>query len=165
MQQGHEGHGGMNRDMMRKHYVMLAVNMILSAIVMYVAMYSMIWSFADFFNNLNMFYMALIMWAPMGVLMLITMASMYSDKKLNIILYAGFALVLVLSFFAMRDQTLVGDKQFVRAMIPHHSGAILMCNRASVRDTEIRELCFGPNGIVESQTREVAQMKAILKRL
>ena len=165
MQQGHEGHGGMNRGMMRKHYGMLAVNLILSAIVMYLAMFTMIWSFADFFNNLNMVYMALIMWAPMGILMIITMASMFMDKKLNIILYAGFALVLVLSFFAMRDQTLVGDKQFVRAMIPHHSGAILMCNRASVRDEEIRDLCFRPNGIVESQTREVAQMKAILKRL
>ena len=165
MQQGHEGHGRMSREMMRKHYVMLAVNLIISAIVMYLAMYTMIWSFADFFNNLNMFYMALIMWAPMGILMLITMVSMYADKRLNTILYAAFALVLVLSFFAMRDQSLIGDRQFVRAMIPHHSGAILMCNRASIRDAEIRELCFKPNGIVQSQTREIVQMKSILKRL
>ena len=165
MQQGHEAHGGMSREMMRKHYVMLAVNMILTAIVMYVAMYSMIWSLADFFNNLNMFYMALIMWAPMGVLMLMTMASMYSDKKLNIILYAGFVLLLALSFFAMRDQSLVGDRQFLRSMIPHHSGALTMCNRASIKDAEIRQLCFKPNGIVDSQTREIKQMNAILNRL
>ena len=155
----------MSREMTRKHYVMLGVNMFLSAIVMYVAMYSMIWSLADFFNNLNMFYMALIMWAPMGALMLITMASMYSDKKLNIILYAGFALLLALSFFAMRDQSLVGDRQFLRAMIPHHSGALTMCNRASIKDAEIRQLCFKPNGIVESQTREIKQMNGILNRL
>ena len=165
MQQGHEGHGGMNRGMMRKHYGMLAVNLILSAIVMYLAMFTMIWSFADFFNNLNMVYMALIMWAPMGILMIITMASMFMDKKLNIILYVAFAVILALAFFAMREQTLVGDRQFVRAMIPHHSGAILMCNRASIRDQEIRDICFKPGGIVESQERVIKQMNAILKRL
>ena len=165
MQQGHEGHGGMNREMMRKHYVMLAVNLILSAIVMYLAMFTMIWSFADFFNNLNMVYMALIMWAPMGILMIITMASMFMDKKLNIILYIAFAVILALAFFAMREQTAVGDRQFVRAMIPHHSGAILMCNRASIRDQEIRDICFKSGGIVESQEREIKQMNAILKRL
>ena len=164
MQQRHEGHGGMSREMTRKHYVMLAVNLLLSAIVMYLAMFTMIWSFADFFNNLNMVYMALIMWAPMGILMLITMASMYADKRLNIILYAAFALVLVLSFFAMRDQSLVGDKQFIRAMIPHHSGAILMCNRAAIHDAEIRQLCFGQDGIVSSQEREIRQMKSFLAR-
>lgn len=165
MQQEHQAHSGTSRDMMRKHYMMFAANLILSAIVMYLAMFTMIWSFADFFNNLNMVYMALIMWAPMGILMLITMASMYADKRLNIILYAAFVLVLILSFFAMRDQTLVGDRQFVRAMIPHHSGAILMCDRASIRDAEIRDICFKPGGIIESQEREINQMKAILKRL
>ena len=165
MEQGHSGHGGMSREMIRRHYMMLAVNLILSAVVMYLAMFTMIWTFADFFNNLNTLYMALIMWAPMGVLMLITMASMYADKRLNLILYAAFALVLVLSFLAMRYQSLVGDRQFVRAMIPHHSGAILMCNRASIRDAEIRDICFKPNGIVESQEREIKQMNAILKRL
>jgi uncharacterized protein (DUF305 family) len=49
-------------------------------------------------------------------------------------------------------------------MIPHHSGAILMCSRASIRDPEIRDLCFKPNGIVDSQTREIAQMRAFLAR-
>jgi uncharacterized protein (DUF305 family) len=58
----------------------------------------------------------------------------------------------------------VGDRQFVRAMIPHHSGAILMCSRAPIQDAEIRDLCFKPNGIIESQTREIEQMKAFLAR-
>ena len=162
MQQGHEGHGGMSRSMMRGHYTMLAVNLILSAVVMYLAMFTMIWSYADFFNNLNMFYMALIMWAPMGILMLVTMASMYADKRLNLILYGVFAIVLALSFFAMRQQSLIGDRQFLRAMIPHHSGAILMCQRASIQDDKVRDLCFRPNGIVQSQNREIKEMKGIL---
>ena len=164
MQQGKEGNGAMNGKM-GKPYTMLALNLAVSLLIMYLAMFAMIWSFGAFFNNSNMLYMALVMWAPMGVLMLMMMPMMYPDKKLNMVLLASFALVLILSFWAIRDQTLVGDKQFVRAMIPHHSGAITMCNRASIRDQEIRDICFKPNGIIESQKREIAQMERILERL
>ena len=164
MQQGQEGHGAMNNEM-GKPYTMLALNLAISLSIMYLAMFAMIWSFGAFFNNSNMLYMALVMWAPMGILMLLMMPMMYPNKKLNLVLLVSFALVLLLSFWAIRDQTLVGDRQFVRAMIPHHSGAITMCNRASIRDQEIRDICFKPNGIIESQKREIAQMEAILKRL
>lgn len=157
--------GGMSQDMMRKHYVMLALNLLLSGIIMYLAMFTMIWSFADFFNNLNMLYMALIMLMPMAILMLLMMGMMYQNRRLNMILYAAFAIVFALAFWAMRAQAVVGDRQFVRAMIPHHSGAILMCNRASIRDAELRDICFKPNGIVDSQKREIAQMEDILSRL
>lgn len=164
MQQGH-AQGAMNRQMASKHYKMLGLNLLISLIVMYLAMFAMIWSFGDFFNNSNMFYMALVMWAPMGILMLLTMPMMYPDKRLNMILHAVFALLLAGAFWGIRAQALVNDKQFVRAMIPHHSGALTMCKRASIKDAEIRDLCFRPNGIVDSQTREIAQMKAILDRL
>ena len=164
MHEGHE-HGGMSREMVRKHYRMLGLNLIVSLVIMYLLMFSMIWSFRDFFNNNNMLYMAVTMAAPMGILMLLMMPMMYPDKRLNLILYAVFALLLVGAFWGIRAQALVNDEQFVRAMIPHHSGAIQMCNRASIRDPEIRQLCFGPNGIVVSQTREIAQMKAILARI
>lgn len=161
MDPGHR-HGRMSPDIVRKNYWLLALNLILSLAVMYLAMFSMIWGVSDFFHNLNMFYMALIMWAPMGVLMLATMGSMYSDRKLNVILYAGFALVFALALFAMRDQSLIGDRQFLRSMIPHHSGAILMCEKAPVADTEIRALC---GSIIQSQKQEIDQMKVILRRL
>ena len=165
MQQGQEGHGAINGKMAGKPYTMLALNLAISLLIMYLAMFAMIWSIGEFFNNTNMLYMALVMWAPMGVLMLLMMSMMYPNKKLNMVLLASFVLVLILSFWAIRDQTLVGDKQFVRAMIPHHSGAITMCNRASIRDQEIRDICFKPNGIIESQKREIAQMERILERL
>lgn len=164
MQQGH-AQGAMNEEMSSKHYKMLGLNLLISLVIMYVAMFAMIWSVSDFFNNSNMFYMALVMWAPMGILMLLTMRMMYQNQKLNMMLHAAFVLILVLAFWAIRDQALVGDRQFVRAMIPHHSGAITMCNRASISDPEIRDVCFKPGGIVESQTREIAQMNEILKRL
>ena len=102
---------------------------------------------------------------PMAAVMLLTMKSMYRNTKLNVGLYVVFAAVFVLSLAGIRAQGFVGDRQFVRSMIPHHSGAILMCGQAPIKDAEIRGLCFGPNGIVESQKREIAQMKAILKRL
>ena len=163
MQQGQNGE--MSRSMMQKHYWMLGLNLIISTAIMYFLMFEMIWSGNEFFNNLNMAYMALTMAMPMGVLMLLLMGSMYQDRKLNLILYALFALLFVLAFWGVRAQAMIGDKQFVRSMIPHHAGAVLMCNRAPIRDAEIRQLCFGPNGIVESQTREIKQMERILRRL
>ena len=157
-------HGQMNQQMTRHHYLMFGLNLAISLIIMYFVMFTMIWKFGDLFNNLNMFYMALMMATPMGILMLLMMRMMYPNKKLNLLFYALFAVLFVLAFWTMRAQGLVGDRQFVRAMIPHHSGAILMCNRASIQDAEIRDLCFRPNGIVESQEREIEQMKAFLAR-
>ena len=151
-------------DMIRSHYRMLGLNLVISLIIMYFVMFTMIWSLGDFSNNLNMFYMALMMAMPMGILMLLMMGTMYSDKRFNLLLYGFFALVFILAFWAMRTQAVVGDRQFVRAMIPHHSGAILMCNRASIQDAELRDLCFSPEGIIASQMREIAQMKAFLAR-
>lgn len=160
MHQGHE-HGAMSPDMIRKHYLMLGFNLVVSAVVMYLVMFTMIWTVADFYNNLNTLYMALMMVAPMGMLMLAMMRMMYPNRRLNLLLHALFALVFLLAFWGMRAQAAVGDRQFLRSMIPHHSGAILMCERAPVRDADIVVLC---DQIIDSQAREIAQMKAILER-
>ena len=164
MEHGQKG-GHMSKDMMRRHYMMFGLNMVVSTIIMYLVMFEMIRGSGEFIQNTNFFYMALTMAMPMGILMLLMMGSMYADKRLNVILYVALAVLFVLAFLAVRTQAAVGDKQFVRSMIPHHSGAILMCNEASLKDPEVRELCFKPNGIVESQEREIAEMKQILKRL
>lgn len=107
-------------------YRMLALNLALSAVIMYFVMFAMIDGLADFFHNLNMLYMAFMMVAPMGVLMLLMMGSMYSNKKLNLALHAGFIALFLLASAGIRTQTPIGDVQFLRSMIPHHSGAILM---------------------------------------
>lgn len=151
----------MSREMVRHHYLMLGVNLLLSLIIMYVAMFAMIWSFGEFVQNINFFYMALVMWAPMAAVMLLTMRAMYPNKKLNGLLYLGFAAVFILSMTGIREQSLVGDQQFLRSMIPHHSGAVLMCEKAKITDPEIQSLC---QGIISSQTSEIDQMKAILER-
>jgi uncharacterized protein (DUF305 family) len=160
--QGHDGHGTMNPRMVRRHYAMLGVNLILSLAIMYLGMFAMIWSWGDFIQNINFLYMALVMWAPMAAVMLLTMKPMYPDKTINMALHATFALVFVLALVAVRDQFAVGDRQFLRSMIPHHSGALLMCSKAQNRDAEIKRLC---GDILRSQTQEIDQMKRIMKRL
>ena len=157
----HGEHGEMNEGMVRHHYRMLGVNLLLSLIIMYVAMFAMIWSWGEFVQNINFFYMALVMWAPMAAVMLLTMRPMYPNGKLNGLLYLGFAAVFLLSMIGIREQALVGDRQFLRSMIPHHSGAVLMCRKAEIADPEVRSLC---KGIITSQTSEIGQMKAILER-
>ena len=159
MSQQHSNHAPMSPEMERHHYKMLALNLMVSLVIMYLVMFTMIWSFSEFFNNLNMLYMTLMMVTPMGVLMLLMMGSMYRNRRWNVVLYATFAVVFALSFYAMRDQSLVGDRQFLRSMIPHHSGAVLMCRRASIEDQELRELCAD---IIASQTQEIEQMERML---
>lgn len=151
-QQGH---------MDRNPYAMLALNLTISLVIMYLAMFAMIWSSGEFIQNINFFYMALVMWAPMAVVMLLTMRSMYPNGRLNLLLYGAFVLIFVASFAGIRGQTAVGDRQFLRSMIPHHSGALLMCERAKLSDPEIVGLC---GRIIQSQTEEIAEMKAILAR-
>jgi uncharacterized protein (DUF305 family) len=146
---------------MRSPYAMLGLNLAASAVVMYLVMFSMIAGLGDFYNNLNTFYMALTMVAPMGILMLLTMGSMYPNRRLNLAIHAGLALLLVAAFLGTRTQAAIGDRQFLRSMIPHHSGAVLMCREAPVTDPEIVALC---RRIIRSQQEEIGQMKRILAR-
>ncbi|WP_026616069.1 DUF305 domain-containing protein [Ensifer aridi] len=144
------------------HYLMFAINMALSLIVMYIVMFSMIDGWADFRNNLNTFYMALTMVAPMGIIMLATMGGMYKNKGLNIALYLGLAALFVAAFTGTRIQARIDDDQFVASMIPHHSGAILMCREATLTDEELVNLC---RQISEGQRKEIEQMNSIKARL
>ena len=141
---------------------MFAVNMVLSLAVMYLVMFAMIDGWGDFRNNLNTFYMALAMVAPMGIVMLATMGGMYRRRRLNLALHAGFALLFVVAFGAIRAQGLVGDRQFIASMIPHHSGAILMCREADLADRELVDLC---GDIIAAQRGEIERMEAIRARL
>lgn len=147
--------------MMKNAYVSLAVQTIVSGVIMYLVMFVMIDSLASFYNNLNMFYMTLMMVAPMVVLMILAMRHMFPSKGANATLLAVAVVAFIGSFALIRSQGTIGDVQFLRSMIPHHSGAILMCREASIRDPEIKTLC---GEIIRSQAREIEQMKAILAR-
>lgn len=146
---------------MTSHYATLAINLAISTVIMYLVMFAMIDGPDDFYNNINMFYMALMMVAPMAILMLLLMGSMYQNKGINLVLYAAFAGLFIAAFAFTRAQTFIGNEQFLRSMIPHHSGAILMCRESSVTDPEIVALC---DSIIQSQRNEIAQMRSILSR-
>lgn len=167
MEQGQQQHAGtkgdrpMNMDMGKSPYLMFAANLLASGIVMYFVMYTMIDSSAELYNNLNNVYMTLMMVTSMALFMLWMMSSMFPDRQTNIVLNIVFASVFLLSLFGMRTQALIGNDQFLRSMIPHHSGAILMCEKSAITDPEIKQLC---RGILTSQTAEIAQMKAMLNR-
>jgi len=167
MKNDHSKHGATNgkmamkMDMGKSPYLMFAANLLASGIVMYFVMYTMIDSTAELYNNLNNVYMTLMMLTSMALFMLWMMPAMFPDRKTNLILMVVFAVTFLLSLFGMRTQALVGNDQFLRAMIPHHSGAILMCEKATITDAEIRRLC---DGIVAGQKAEIAQMKSLLNR-
>jgi hypothetical protein len=150
-----QAHG--NHATYLKHGVELAADFV----VMYLVMYTMIASLDHLRFNINNVYMTLMMVTPMALFMLFGMWDMFPSKRLNLGIAGAAILVFVASFFAMRTQSGVGNEQFLLSMIPHHSGAILMCEKASITDPEIRRLC---NGIIESQQREIDQMEAILER-
>jgi uncharacterized protein (DUF305 family) len=148
--------------MQENHYRHLGIMAALSFVAMYILMYAMVNTFDDVYNSVNQVYMAGLMTAPMVAIELVVMRAMYHDAKLNLILIGASVLTGVLLFVFIRQQTIVTDSQFIRSMIPHHSGAILMCREAQLQDAEIRKLC---DQIIASQQREIDQMNAILRRL
>lgn len=148
--------------MNHKPYRSFAVELLIDFATMYLVMFTMIATLNHFYFNLNNVYMTLMMVAPMAILMLVMMRSMYQDKRLNLIIGGAAVLVFAFSLYAMRTQAAIGDKELIRGMIPHHSGAILMCGQAKLTDPELIALC---DDIVSAQEREIDQMQTILDRL
>jgi hypothetical protein len=135
----------------------LAVN----AVVMFLITYAMIASANHFRLNVNRVYMALMMVAPMALVMLVGMGAMLGDRRRNALVATAFAALFVVTFVLTRTQIPIGDREFLRSMIPHHSSAILMCEEASLRDPDVVRLC---EQIVRSQKAEIAQMEQMLAR-
>ena len=145
-----------------KPYALLAANLVLSLVVMYLVMFSMIDTPSDFRNNLNTLYMALSMVAPMGLIMFLTMPGMFPNARWNLLVGIALAALFVLAFVGTRTQAAIGDRQFIASMVPHHSGAVLMCRQAQLFDAELVALC---KDIAQGQRREIEQMNAIGRRL
>ena len=144
------------------HYRQLLLMAGLHFAAMFVLMYAMVNTVQDAVPNLNQVYMAALMTAPMLIIELLLMGSMYGEKRRNLIILATAAAVLLAAFVFIRQQTAIGDRAFLQSMIPHHSGAILMCRNAALKDPEIRQLCVD---IEAGQKREVDWMRAKLERM
>lgn len=142
----------------RRLLVMAAIHFAL----MYALMYAMVNVFSNIFPSLNQIYMAGLMTAPMLILEVILMGSMYENKRAIRIIMGVSVVVFVACFVFIRQQTGITDGEFIRSMIPHHSGAILMCEQASISDSELRALC---DEVIVAQQQEIDQMKVILDRV
>jgi uncharacterized protein (DUF305 family) len=143
-------------------WLRLAVMTVLSFISMYILMYMMIDRFENFYPNINQVYMAGMMTAAMVIIELLVMGPMYKSGAVKYLAIGVAAVALVLFIAFTRYQTGITENDFLRSMIPHHAGAILMCEQnENLTDPEVLRLC---GNIITSQESEIEQMKAILGR-
>lgn len=152
-------HGDSSKPDM-KPYVRLLASLSISYVVMFAAMFSRVNVIDNVFLSLNQVYMAGLMVAPMLLIMLTVMSSMFKNKRLNAVLFVLGILLTGLFWMLVRNQAGVGNRQFLRSMIPHHAGAILVCEEAPLTDPRIEELC---REIIEAQEREIREMKALMQ--
>jgi hypothetical protein len=140
-------------------YVRFGAMILTSMVVMYALMYLNTYELAHVRFSETRLYMTLIMGAAMTVIMLGFMRGMYGNRRLNLAIYAGSAVLFVAALFLVRSQALVDDTAYMSAMIPHHSIAILTSENARIRDVRVRELA---DGISETQRREIKEMDWLL---
>lgn len=140
----------------------LGLMALLSFAAMYVLMYAMVDRFSNVFPNYNQFYMAGLMAMPMVLIELWLMRVMYPNREVNILLILLTLILFGAFWIGIRQQVAIGDEQFLKSMIPHHAGAILMCRETELQDAEIKELC---RNIIAGQQAEIDFMKAKLEDL
>jgi len=143
-------------------YQKFGITMAISFIIMYSIMFLNVSEMNHIYLSLTRTYMTFLMISTMAIVMLLMMGKMYTNKKINTFIIIGSVLIFGLVFTALRTQTPVGDEQYMKAMIPHHSSAIMTSENANIQDPELRKLA---DDIIDAQKREIAQMKAILDRL
>jgi len=143
-------------------YSKFAVMIGASTLVMFALMYLNTYQLDHVYFSQTRAYMALIMGAAMAVVMLLFMRDMYPSRQANVAILAASAVVFALSLWLVRSQATVGDVAWMRAMIPHHSIAILTSERARISDPRVRKLA---DGIIEAQRREIGEMKALIADL
>jgi len=144
-----------------KPYLRLLAMAALSFVAMYVLMYAMVNAFGNAIPNLNQAYMAGLMVAPMVIIEILLMRPMYANRGWNAAILTVSAAVAIVFWVGIREQAAIGDNQFLKSMIPHHAGAILMCEKARIETPEIKELC---STIISSQQAEIDQMRGLLRK-
>ncbi len=152
----HHGQSGQGKH---NPYLALLLMAALSFLAMYVLMYAMVDRLGNVYPNVNQFYMAGLMAAPMVLIELVLMRGMYPRRRWNAAVALASVALGAAFFLGIRMQAAVTDAQFLKSMIPHHAGAILMCERAALDDPELRELCAR---IIAGQQAEIDWMKAKL---
>ena len=155
MQHNHknEKHNTNHSLTMYKRFAVMAVAMF---VAMYFIMYAMIDGLQNLILNINNLYMTLLMVSAMLIIELLIMKGMYENKKINWAIITVSLAIGIFSWFGIREQLFVGNKEFVKGMIPHHAAAVLMSEKAKLTDPELIQL---QKNILETQAQEIEFMK------
>lgn len=145
-----------------KSYLRLGLMIATSTVVMWFLMYLNTYQLDHLYFSETRVYMALIMGATMAVIMLGFMLNMHKNRTANIAIFVCSAVLFAVALSLVRTQVTVEDVSYMKAMIPHHSIALLTSKRAQIKDPRVRELA---DHIIESQLREISEMKGLIKDL
>jgi hypothetical protein len=140
-------------------YIRFSAMILTSTVVMFILMYLNTYAFEHLFFSETRAYMAVLMGATMAFIMLGYMLGMYENTALNITIFLGALIVFALSLWLVRSQVTVSGVSFMRAMIPHHSIAVMTSERANIRDARVRKLA---DEIIAAQRREIAEMRYLI---
>lgn len=143
-------------------YIKFGLMILTSTIVMYGLMYLNTYELGHVTFSETRVYMAIMMGGFMALIMLLFMLNMYKKKAINLAIIGGSIVVIALTLFLVRSQATVDDTSWMKAMIPHHSIAILTSERAKIEDPRVQELA---DQIIEAQKKEIDEMKALIKDL
>ncbi|MDQ6634622.1 MAG: DUF305 domain-containing protein [Gemmatimonadota bacterium] len=147
---------------MARHYVTFGGTIAASTIIMFGLMYLNTYQLDHVFFSQTRAWMALLMGATMAAIMLTAMRGMYRSARLNVLIYGASVVVFAAALWLVRSQATVGDVAWMKAMIPHHSIAILTSERARITDPRVRALA---DGIIETQRKEIGEMKRLIADL
>ena len=143
-------------------YVKFTLMMLTSTVVMYIMMYFNTYEWDHIYFSETRAYMALYMGAGMAVIMLAFMSNMYKKTKVNLMIYGLSVLLFTVGIWGVRSQATVDQVDWMQAMIPHHSIAILTSSRADIEDPRVQQLA---DDIIEAQKREIQEMQALIEAL
>ena len=147
----------------KNQYTKFVIMLAASFVAMYITMYLNTYSIDHVYFSLTRFYMTCLGIAAMALIMFFTMRKMYHNKNKNIAIVVGSILLFATALGLVRVQKpIIGDVLWMKAMIPHHSIAILTSERADIKDPEVKQLA---EDIIEAQRKEIEQMKAMIERL
>ena len=150
----------MNHQQGMNPYVKFTLMILTSTIVMFIMMYFNTYQLDHVYFSETRAYMALYMGAVMAIIMLAFMSNMYKKTKINLLVYGVNVVLFAVGLWGVRSQATVDQVDWMQAMIPHHSIAILTSSRADIEDPRVRDLA---DGIIEAQKREIAEMQALLE--
>jgi Na+/melibiose symporter-like transporter len=159
-----ESKAEMDQDSKKKNNYTKFVGMLAASFVaMYVTMYLNTYAIDHVYFSLTRFYMSCLGISAMAIIMYVAMRGMYQNKKKNIAIIVGSIALFLAALGLVRVQApIIGDVLWMKAMIPHHSIAILTSERADIQDPEVKQLA---EDIIKAQRMEIEEMKQMIERL